>query len=509
MTGRHDGSNKAATSENAPKRAAISDKRSDKKPEKKKKAGGNVFLSGLKNFGIVFILCLVIFGLLASLAVTLVTSAVDELFDEKNHLEEILNKDAEVVSTDADDLPEGESFTALVAVTDYDYPHYTYYPQGDDLTKLRWHAGDLDLGVLSAGYKTIGVKMTVLIRCDKDRREYTITPVSTRTRVFTSSGYRLLGDLYNDMGPQFYVQKVEALTGIGVDYFMFVNAREAPKIAAALGSFNVELSKDIYSDGAAFGTAERRYEAVTSVYPPETIPVETTPPKTDKDDKDDKDEKDTEKVTEKEPEAVTTEEEDDGKEPRTAYSLVVSAGTVTVTESNIQALLMFDDYENGVDDRLELEYELVKGALLRLASMSTEDRLKFYDEFALETPIVDCSPQFEEKEADGGETADENKDGDGNSEENKETKKKKKKNVIHGIFDDGKINTDMSRKSAELKDELIAAALRFNVKKLEFAGRFVNGYFAPNLTEATSTLAAYKLPKDPEKMVTVKGGKKN
>ena len=485
--------------------------------ERSSDAKGNVFLSGLKNFGIVFASCLVIFGLLASLAVSFVTSAVDGIFDEKNHLEEILNKDAEPTSSDTDgiEVPEGESFTSLIIVTDFDIRHYSYYPQGDDLTELRWHANDRDIGILSAGYKTIGVKMSVIVRCDKERREYTITPISTHTRVYTTSGYKQLGDLYTQFGPQFFIQKIEALTGFGIDYFFVVNALEAPKMIESLGQFNVDIPKDIYSDGATFGTAERRYETVTQVIPPETIPVETQPPETEDKSKDTEAEPNTEPETETETETEEEEDEEE-KEPRTSYSLVVSAGTVTVTPDNIQALLMFDDYENGVSDRLSLEYQLVRGALLRLASLSSEERLKFYDDFAVETSVVDCSSVFEEREAE------DEKDGDKDEQtETAETEapeqeddgkgknsKKKKKNVIHGIFDDGKINTDMSRKSAELKNDLIGAALRFNVTYLEYSGHFVNGYFAPNLTEATSQFLNYKLPRDPEKMVTIKGNNK-
>lgn len=485
------------------------------KMNKKKKKTGNVFFSGLKNFGIVFILCLVIFGLLASLAVSFVTSAVDDIFEEKNQLEEILKKDSEEVAVSNDDtpLPEGESFTVFIAVTDFDPDHYNYYPHGADLAALRLRAGDRDLGILSAGYKTVSTKLNVIVRFDKERREYTVTPVSSHTRIFTPSGYMQIGDLYHTYGPQYLIDKIKAITGIGIDYYMIFDAREASDIISVLGPFNVELAKDIYSDGAAFGTIDKSYGDVTTVIPPDTIPAEPKKTEKDKKDKDKKNDTDetaddvdtTVEITET-TEDITTESEkpDDGKEPRETYHKVVSSGAVTVNKDNIRALLMFDDYESsGAEERMQLEFELVRGALLRLASMSDEDRMKFYDIAMKETPIEDCSVTFvaektedDEKDAEG----EDDKDGD---EDDKDEKKKDVEPAGYGTFTDRRINTDISRKSAQLKAELIEAAMRFPVKYLEFEGRYVNGYFAADMTGNASRFQDYKLFPDPEKIVTV------
>ncbi len=464
-------------------------RRSPAKKNAKKGKDGHVFLSGLKNFGIIFALCLVVFGLLASAAVTLVTSAVDDIFDEKSQLEEILNKDSEPASsnTDNSDVPKGESFTALIVVTDYDLAHYNYYPQGDALSELRLHANDRDIGVLGAGYKTVGVKLISLVRCDKARAEYTVTPVSTHTRVFTPCGYKQLGEVYNDFGPQYLVDKVKALSGIGVDYFFFLNAREASELAKAIGSFEVDLSQDIYSDGATFGTAGRTYESVVTAVIPEEFLTDTDDGDDDNKDKDTGSDADTDAPGETGDEGSADGE--DVKEARTAYRRVVSAGRVKVTEENLQALLMFDDYENGVESRLDLEFQLVRGVLLRIASMSSEQRLKLYDELFLDTPIIDCSVIYEEKYE---------QDESGESGDNDNRGKKK----IHGIFDDMKVNTDMSRKSAELKSDLVGAAARFEIKPLNFEGRYANGFYNLSLTATSSMFSAYKLPPDSEKVIT-------
>lgn len=491
-----------------PKTASQGTKETRKKASQEKR--GNVFLSGLKNFGIVFVLCLVIFGIIASLAVTFVTSAVDDIFEEKNQLEEILNKESEeaAASGDGEPLPDGESFTVFIAVTDYDPAHYYYYPYGADLSDLMKRSGDRTMGVLSLGYKAVTTKLNAIVRFDKEKREYTVTPVSSHTKVFTPSGYLKLGEVYSVLGPEYLVRKVEAITGIGIDYFMFFDALESPDIATALGAFNVELSKDIYSDGAAFGTADKVYGDVTSVTPPETIPAETK-----KNDKDKKKTADTGEDTEKETTAspvvlpeVTTDDEKPDKEEREFYHLVVSAGTVTVHAGNVRALLMFDDYESGsVDERLELEYQLVRGALLRLASMSDDERIAFYDKYMLETPVEDCAVNVvsKEEQKDNGENADDdNKENDQSSSGDEDESVPEP--AGYAVLTDKRINTDISRKTAQLKGEMVSAAMRFNVSHLEFKGRFVNGYYIADFTGNASRFMPYKLPDDPEKFVTAK-----
>ena len=534
------GASGAAGSASTPRKANEAPRKTNDAPRKtgetprkadEKKKAGNIFFSGLKNFGIVFILCLVIFGLIATLAVGFVTSAVDDIFEEKSQLEEILNKDMEEVSAETDEtnIPDGESFTVFIAVTDYDPAHFYYYPRGEALEKLHEKADRRKMGILSRGYKTITTKLNVIVRFDKERREYTITPVCSHTKVFTPSGYKQLGEVFYEFGPQYLVEKVSAITGIGIDYYMLFDAVEAEKIASALGGFNVEVSKDVYTDGAAFGTADRIYGDLSEVEIPETIPVETTGPHEDNtgegEDSSDVTDVVTVPVTE-EPE--TTEEDTDEteaeKEPREPYHLVCSAGTVTVNSGNARALLMFDDYNSSSSgERLQLEYQLVRGALLRLASMSETERMDFYDLYMLETSIDECSvtigpPReaatkidtsiYEDKQK-----VDDDKDAEETSEQPAEqppenTAETPKIEPItdtagYDLLSDNKISTDFSRKTAQLKNEMIEAAMRFPVKHLEFTGRDSNGFFIAS-NENSSRFHQFKMPPDPEKIVTTK-----
>lgn len=71
------------------KQRLLREKSMKNSPEKK---SGSVMLSALKNFGVIFAVCLVIFGLIASFTVTFITSAVDDIFSgEQDELESILS----------------------------------------------------------------------------------------------------------------------------------------------------------------------------------------------------------------------------------------------------------------------------------------------------------------------------------------------------------------------------------------------------------------------------------
>lgn len=441
---------KAAVNRRA-KTPAASNSKQNKNNKKKE---GSVALSALKNFGIIFAACLVIFGLIASFAVALITSTVDDILkNEKDELESILNAQDGDAQTSAGGenykIPAGESFTSLFVVTDFDDGYFTYYPEGDELDKIRDSASDKTMGVLGAGYKTVKARYIVLIRADKASREYTITPLASCTRVCTSSGYMLLSDVYAAFGAEYFTEKITALTGISPDYYFFMNITEAADFIKELGSFNVNLANDIYSDGASFGTSKGAYDAVTTALPPAEF-IETE--KAD-------DKKDSEETTEAADDGDETEETKEKKE-RSEYDVAVRAGNVTVSDSNINALLMFENYENGIEERCDLEYQIAKGALARLAAMPESEMLSLfgkvcsyadYDEFGVE------------------------------------------------LYDDGKINTNMDTAVFAKKTELIAAYLNFSINRLDFPGKFITNYFAPSLTEGTTFMLDYKLPPDKDK----------
>lgn len=396
-------------------------------------------MSALKNFGVVFVLCLVIFGLIASAVAKLITSTVDDILSsEKDELVEILNAQAKPGDngeiTDAPPIS-GDSFTSLFVVTDYQSEFFTYYPEGEELEKLRKDLKSRELGVLSKGYKNVKAKYIVIVRTDKASREYTITPLASCTRVFTPSGYMFLSDVYSDFGEEYFVAKIKALTGINIDYYFFMNVSEAPDIISKVGEFNVELASDIYSDGAVYGGVNSTTDTSTDTEEKKTPP---TPKKdTDTEKKAESDKKNTHK-----------------------YGLCVRAGNVTVGESNIKALLLFENFEKGNEERCTLEYQIAKGFLTRLASLPASERSELFSKICLYTNYDEFGRER---------------------------------------YGDNMINTDMDEGTFQKKAELLSAYLNFTVTKLDFPGRFASGFFAPDLSEGVSSFFKYKLPPDPQK----------
>jgi len=435
--------------------------RKDNNEEKRK--GSGVFLSALKNFGIIFISCLLIFGLIASFAVSLITATMDDILStEKDALDEILKGQDDKKKEESVDyeIPDGNSFTSLFIVTDYDPDFYTYYPEGEALAQLNSERYNNDVGVLGVGYRTIRARYIVIVRCDKEDREYSITPLSSYTRVFTSGGYKMLGDVLYDFGTEYFVKKVSALTGIGIDYYFLLNVTEAETVFKNIGTFTVDLTTDIYSDGAAYGSRYYSSDFMTKATPPETT---TEAPETELETETEAEVVTTEEVTTEEQTEETTEDETTRrKRTRTSYDIAVRAGKVTVSETNIAYLLMFESFGENENDRCDLEYQIAKGVLTQIASLPEKEKEEFFDKIVKTTSYND---------------------------------------IDRAAMDDLFINSDMSKTVFAKKTKLISSFLKFTINRLDFPMKYVSsgGYFLPDLSEGTTLFSKYKIDADADK----------
>ena len=152
--------------------------------------------------------------------------------------------------------------------------------------------------------------------------------------------------------------------------------------------------------------------------------------------------------------------DENDRKTRTNYDVAVRAGTVTVNDTNITALLLFENYENGVEERCDLEFQIAKGFLARLASLTSSELDSVFSESCIYTDYDEFSRE---------------------------------------LYDDGKINTNMDVPVFAKKKELLAAFLRFTVTDLEFPVKYTGDYFAPSLTDGTTMFYKYKRPADPDK----------
>lgn len=227
-------------------------------------------LSAFKNFGVTFIIALVIFGVSAYFATSFVANTMNSIMSsEKEQLDDIFEHKDEnpeqsgrpgSVDESVGEI-EGDGFSFLLVVTDYRPDLYSDYMPEDAqvLNEKAWNMTDKSeaVGYLSAEYRTASAAAIVLVRADKEKAQYTYTYFSPESRVYTPTGYHTLGEVYSYYGADTLTEHIHALTGIRPSYQLVVNGYNLDELVALLGPVTVNLSRDVYFDGSAYTT---RYE---------------------------------------------------------------------------------------------------------------------------------------------------------------------------------------------------------------------------------------------------------
>ena len=199
-------------------------------------------LSALKNFGVTFLISALLFGIIAYFATGLVTNTVGQMLDDEDaSLDNIIkNEDAtppdettdnSALSPTNEKIPSGDSFNFLIAVNDYRPDIYTdYTPDVSYMYNTDWNSvSPADtVGCLSTSYRKIGLSTVVLVRIDKEKREFVYTYFSPETRVYTSSGYHTFSEVYELYGIDRIAEYVYAMTGLDIKYSFLINARYPP-----------------------------------------------------------------------------------------------------------------------------------------------------------------------------------------------------------------------------------------------------------------------------------------
>lgn len=382
-------------------------------------------MPAFKNFGITFLISLLIFSIVAYFMVGFLTSTVKGILDEENErLDSLFTEPADVTTgpdeKKPDEIPQvkGESFTALFVLTDKREDTFTYLPEGDKAIEKIETDAKKSFGLLAKEYRSIKVKSVVLVRVCKETGEYNILPVPTNSKVYTQlgAGYTLLEDVMYFYDKEYFTQKVSAMTGIIPDYTFIANITEMDDIVKAVGSFTCRVNDDIYTDGKDYFPKPVEETSVTGA---------TSVPETKAPDKD----------------TVTTKEEETVK-----IEKAVSAGKVTVGASNVEAILLFEDYTEGVAKYSTLHAEFVKGMLSKLAGMDDSSLAK----------------------------------------------------LLANLVKKEKVQTDMTEAQIKAKGEIIRAYSDFTVKVYDYPGAMAGEQFAPDIMGAAKQFLGLRLPPDPE-----------
>lgn len=215
-------------------------------------------LSAIKNFGITFLVSILIFGVVAFFATRFVTGTVESILaSEKEQLDSII-KDSENISGDGLDPQKqntsedinGNSFTFLMLTTDYFPEIYDdYILSADDTEWFSEAAPEQTIGILNGGYRTAHISSAVLVRVDKESRSFVYTYLSPSIRVSTSSGYHTLSEVYYMYGLDKFKEYVTSLTGMETDYCFLLSGRDFDVFTTIAGTIQAENPAEIYYDG--------------------------------------------------------------------------------------------------------------------------------------------------------------------------------------------------------------------------------------------------------------------
>ncbi|MBP3377109.1 MAG: hypothetical protein J6L96_00015 [Clostridia bacterium] len=333
-------------------------------------------MSALKNFGITFLISSIVFGIVAYFVTGLFTSTVDGILDDPNELLGQLLTEAVEVTTEEikepdDDLLEieGDSYTVLITVTDRNDNLYEYYPKTEEELKAIPTDDKKSQGLLSKEYKNVKTKAIILMQVSKETGEYRFIPIPSVMEIHfpmirKHGDYVPVEDIMYMYDEEFYVNKIEAITGISPDYTVLVNITEFDDIFKETGDITCHIKDDIYTDGKTYFTMTK--DEFKEYEEEQKAKEEAKKEEDEKKDDKDKNDKNDDKVKDEEPEEEIIIEK------------VVSAGNVTVGAKNIEAIFMYENYENGFTERSDLLVELLKSFLSKLSSMDDATLARVY-----------------------------------------------------------------------------------------------------------------------------------
>ncbi len=262
-------------------------------------------LSAFKNFFITLLIAALIFGLIGFFTTKYLSDIITDILDGNNSGTPVINAPDETDDEGdkvPDDLkvPDGESFTMLFVGTDYRPDLYTNYyttleefqkivdeakdkatetedtkksdkddkktntekadatekaetKKADDTTTSKSRAKDEPAeikepdSVLKTEIRYIRATWIVLVRADKENREYVSCYISPETAVNAPCGESDLGEVYGLYGLNTLTEFVSAMTGLEIDYRFVLDGEHQKKIADVLGGVEFELDSNIYS----------------------------------------------------------------------------------------------------------------------------------------------------------------------------------------------------------------------------------------------------------------------
>ena len=115
--------------------------------------------------------------------------------------------------------------------------------------------------MLSADFRSVNATAIVLVRADREKRQYVYTYFTPEMLVYTPGGYRSLSWIYSNYGTEQLAEYVNAMTGLRIDYTFTVEGFRMDELVKILGMG--ELTAKLEVEANAFSkTAEEAIKAV-------------------------------------------------------------------------------------------------------------------------------------------------------------------------------------------------------------------------------------------------------
>lgn len=253
----------------------------------KLRKGSDLLFSTIKNYVISFFIALVTFGVVAFLVVALVVNSIGGSFviDPLGQGNTPETEEDPSQNTDVNVL-EGESLYILAVITDYrpsfygdyDYNHISSMlgtvgptsipsdvkPSPDSIMNLpsRPALGSIDEtskdlnvigGLVTNNLRTIHNDITVMIRMDKERKQFTFTYFPRYAIVSYNNRQHYLRDIYHQYGIDALKNAVYSITGIRVDRHLLVHSEDVDDLIDAVGGLDFALPDKVDFDDPEVG----------------------------------------------------------------------------------------------------------------------------------------------------------------------------------------------------------------------------------------------------------------
>lgn len=147
----------------------------------------------------------------------------------------------------------GNSFNILLIGTDYQ-PNILndYNPKISELYPMFGRINgpaDTEHGFPPYAYRKVSPDTIILARVSKEKNQFTFTALPTNMHVSTGGSMTTLGDLYQDEGLDYFISKINAITGLPINYYAIIDIEGLAKAIDIVDGITYTVPADMtYSD---------------------------------------------------------------------------------------------------------------------------------------------------------------------------------------------------------------------------------------------------------------------